>query len=134
MRFLDAFGDLGERQVPFSGVLQHRLHLFRVADVDFANEFHLHVFLQLRDQVPDLRHLIGDAWLHQRFDRRDKQVHHGFLPATEACAIAARERQVNVLVQEDRLESTDALLEVVDPDVFLRRVRQVEPEVPVLSQ
>ena len=78
--------------------------------------------------------VLRDPRLHQRLDGGDEQVDDGLLRAAEAGAVAAGERQVVRLVEQDRLERADALFQVVDPNVLLRRGRQVEPEVPVLAQ
>ena len=49
--------------------------------------------------------------------------------AAEAGAVARRESQVVRLVEQQRLERTDSLFQIVDPDVLLGGRGQVEPEV-----
>jgi hypothetical protein len=92
------------------------------------------VLFQARNQFIDLRHVSGDTGLHQRFDRRDEEMNNGLFRATEAGTVTACKRQVGVLVQQYGLECADAFLQVIDADVFLRCVRQIEPELPVLSE
>jgi hypothetical protein len=66
--------------------------------------------------------------------RGDEQVHAGLLGAPQAGAVAAGQGQVVRLVEQDRLERADPLLDVVHADVPARRGGQVEPEVPVFAQ
>ena len=133
-RRLHAPGDAGERQVAVPGVADDLRHRRRVGEVEIGDQLHLDVPLEIRDELRELADVLRHPRLHQRFDRRREQVDDGLLGATQAGAVAAREGQVVRLVEQQGLERADALLEVVDPAVLLRRVRQVEPEVPVLAQ
>ncbi len=92
------------------------------------------MLLQPVDQLAQVGHVLGDARLHQRLDGGHEQVQRGLFRAAQAGAVAAGEGEVVALVEQDRLQGADALLEVVDADVLLRRGGQVEPEVPLVSQ
>ncbi len=134
MRFLDPVGDLRKRQVTAVIFGQHRFHFFHVTDIDFADQLHLHVFLECYKQLIDMDKVFCNSRPNQRLDRCNEQVYDGLFPASEASAVAAREWQVSILVQQNRLQRADALLQVVDPAVLVRRIRQIQPEVPVLPQ
>ncbi len=131
---LDTPGNGRQREVAFTVVVQHGLHVRGFADVDLADQLHLHVLLELLDQLVDVGHVLLHARLHQRLDGGHEQVHDRLLAATQAGTVAAGERQVGVLVEQDGFQRAHAFFEVVHADVFLRRVRQVQPEIPVLAQ
>ncbi len=134
MRPLHALGDPCKGEIALVGLFEHRLHFFRVAKVDLTDQLHLHVLFQFRNEFVDMRDMLCDARLDQRLHGCNEQVDDGLFRTTETGPVAAGERQVHVFVEEDRFECADAFLEIVDPDVLVRRVRQVKPEVPVLAQ
>ena len=120
---LDAVGDVGKVRSPppMSSTTPRRS--WRVADVDLLDQLEAGCASRARRSGRRVLDVRFDPRLHQRLDRGDEQVDDGLLAAAEAGAVAAREGEVVVLVEQDGLERADALLEVVDADVLLGRVR-----------
>jgi hypothetical protein len=131
---LHALRDAGQRDVPVADVSHDSGHPRRISDVDVLDQLELDVLLQPRDQLGEVLHVPRDARRHQRLDGGDEQVDRRLLRAAEAGAVSTREGQIVGLVEQDRLECADALLQIVDADVLARGGRQVEPEVPLLAQ
>ncbi len=105
-----------------------------IGEVDRLGQLHADVLLQAGDQTVELLDEGRDARLHQRRDRAGEQVDGGLLAAAQAGAVAAGHRVVVVLVEQQGLQCADLLVQAVDAAEFLRRARQVEPELPVLAQ
>ena len=131
---LHARGDRGERHVLIADVVHDLGHHVGVTHVELSGEPELDVFRQSTDELGDVGEVLGDPRLHQGFHGGGEDVKRGFLRATHARAVTAGERQVVGLVEEDRLQSADALFDVVHPDVLRRGGRQVAPKVPVVTE
>ena len=129
-----AFRQIGQGQIAALVCRHGAHHGAGIAQVDALGQLHAQVLFQPVNETGQLLDEGGDARLHQRGDRAGEDMDRGFLATAGAGAIAAGHRAVVFLVEQQGFQRADLLVETVDPAVFLRRGRQIEPEIPVLAQ
>ena len=90
--------------------------------------------VQRFDEAIERRDVFRDARLHGRVDRRHDEMHGGLLTAPHARAVAADHRAVDVLLQQQRRQHADTLVDIRDIDEPVGRVRQALPQRPVAAK